>query len=59
MLTDIIEQADKEYSRTIQLIKDWPIEEQRRVLFSWMGINRLKEMNDFLESKLPNYQENI
>ena len=50
-MLDSLSEADKQYRRAVELIGSWSIEEQYRVIFSWMGYDNLKEMNNFLESK--------
>lgn len=49
---NVISFVDEEGKRFAAISASWPKEEVVRVLLGWMGINRARQMNDFLETRL-------
>lgn len=48
-LTDTFEEFEKQIQRFMQLTAGMSVDQRLSVIFAWMGMVRLKEMNDFLE----------
>ena len=52
MLSELLDEVEKEVSRSFKLLLKFPRKQRLRIVLLWMGLTRLREMNDHLESNV-------
>jgi len=49
-----VTELEVEMQRYVLITKNWTGHHRYRVMANWMGMRRMKEMNDFLQAQMAN-----